>query len=307
MGSRIESVATASERGHLVGRGALHLIDAAAKLCLRRAHHSADELDILINAGLYKDLNAAEPALASIIQEDIGANPELTPLHGHGTFSFDVLNGGCGVITGMQIVDSFVGHGNARHGMVVAGDADPSHRTSHHFPFAPAGGAILLDHTDDDTGFRDFELRTFPEYASLFRVQLRWEPDAGMLHRGRNVVDVHEEPEFAGRCIALAVDVASQVLDRSGLHADDIGLLIGSQYPRTFAASVADRLGLPSPRVPAVSEPLAASHTAGPIAAMEAAIASGQLASTRHTLFVTAGAGITIGVALYEHTAPAHS
>jgi 3-oxoacyl-[acyl-carrier-protein] synthase-3 len=191
--------------------------------------------------------------------------------------------------------------------MVVAGDVDPSPRTSHHFPFAPAGGAVLLDHVDSDVGFRDFELRTFADYASMFRVQLRWEPDAGLLHRGRNVIDVHEEPAFAARCITLAVDVASQVLDRAGLCADDIGLLIGSQYPRTFAASVADRLGLPSPRVPTVADVLAASHTAGPIAAMEAAVASGQLASTRHTLFVTAGAGITIGVALYEHPAPAHS
>ena len=82
MGTRIESVATAHGRGRLLGRGALHLTDAPRRVP-RRAHHRADELDLLINAGLYKDLNAAEPALASIIQEDIGANPGSPPLRGH--------------------------------------------------------------------------------------------------------------------------------------------------------------------------------------------------------------------------------
>lgn len=301
MGTCIESVATARHRGHIVGRGSLHLSDAAATACLRRVHQSSDQLDLLVNAGLYKDRNTAEPALASIIQEDIGANPDSSVTSGHGTFSFDILNGGCGVVTAMQLVDAFVGPGNARHGMVVASDVDPSPRTSRHFPFSPAGGAVLLSHVAGDVGFRHFEMRTFPEHAGLFWVRLRWDPHGGLLRRGRNVIEVHEEPEFASRCIDLAVDVASGLLERVGLEADDIDLLIGSQYPRRFAEIVGNRLGLDATRVPSVPAQLAAAHTAGPIAALETAFDAGQFRRARHTLFVTAGAGITIGVALYRH------
>ena len=104
MGTRIEAAVAHHHRGRVFGRGALHLSDAAATECLARAGHRADELDLLINAGIYKDRNAAEPALASIIQEDIGANASSPPRIGcHGTFSFDVLDGGCGVTTAAQI------------------------------------------------------------------------------------------------------------------------------------------------------------------------------------------------------------
>lgn len=300
MGTRIEGVATAHGHGRRLRRGALHLTDVAAKACLQRAHHGADQLDLLINAGVYRNANAAEPALASIIQEDIGANPgtQVIPGH-HGTFAFDILNGGCGVLTAALLIDSFVGHGRARHGMIVAGDVDPSPSTSHHFAFSPAAGAILIGHTDDSSGFQRIELRTFSEHASLFEVLLRWEPHAGLLRRGRNVVEVHEDPSFASVCTELGAEVASTFLDRIGQRAADIDLLIASQYPRSFSLGVAQRLGIPAARVPVVSRELASAHTAGPIAALEAAVASGQFARARHTLFVTVGAGITVGVALY--------
>lgn len=302
MGTRIDAVATAHGHGWRLGRGALHLTDVAAKACLARAHHRPDELDLLLNVGIYKNANTAEPALASIIQQDIHANPQITRGH-HGTFSFDILNGGCGVLTAALLVDGFVGHGVARHSMIVAGDVNPSQGTSVHFPFSPAAGAMLIEHTDDSSGFEQIELRTFPEHASLFEVLLRWEPHAGWLRRGRNVVEVREDPSFASVCIERAASVTSAYLNRLGHHLDDIDLLIASQYPRTFAHGLARELGIPAARVPIVARELAATHTAGPIAALEAAFASGQFARARRTLFVTVGAGITVGVALYAPAA----
>jgi 3-oxoacyl-[acyl-carrier-protein] synthase-3 len=300
MGTRIEAVATAHGHGWWLGRGALHLTDVAAKTCLQRAHASADELDLLINTGLYRNGSAAEPALASIIQEDIGANPgtQITQGH-HGTFSFDIFNGGCGVLTAALLVDGFVGHGSARHGMIVAGDVDPSPSTTQNFPFSPAAGAMLVGHTDDSAGFQDIELRTFGEHASLFEVLLRWEPHAGLLRRGRNVIEVHEDPAFSLRCLDVATEVASAFLDRHGLGPRDVDLLIASQYPRTFPIDIAHRIGIPISRVPTVARELAAAHTTGPIAALDAAMTSGDFRRARRTLFVTVGAGITVGVALY--------
>lgn len=300
MGTRIESVATSIRHGRLPGRGALHLSDEAARRALRRAHHHAGELDILVNAGLYKDFNVAEPAFASIIQEDIGANPGHPPRPDHhGTFSFDVLNGGCGALTAAQVVDMFVGPGTARLGLVLAADADPSPRSSRGFPFAPVGGAMLLAHDDGDVGFRRFVTRTFPEDVALFEAAIRWDERAGFAHRGRNVLEVHEEPAFASRCVAHAIDVAATFLDEAGLRAVDVDVLIASQYPRRFGDEVARALGIPEDRVPQVPREMTAAHTAGPIASLEAAIASGRFAQARHALFVTAGAGITIGVAHY--------
>ena len=73
MGTIIEATATATADRP---PGALKLADAAARSCLERANRSADEVDLLINTGVYEDKSISEPAIASLIQEDIGANPE---------------------------------------------------------------------------------------------------------------------------------------------------------------------------------------------------------------------------------------
>ncbi|HTR55100.1 MAG TPA: 3-oxoacyl-[acyl-carrier-protein] synthase III C-terminal domain-containing protein [Kofleriaceae bacterium] len=293
--------------GHVFGRGALHLADAAARACLERARHPADELDLLVHVGVYKDFEIAEPALASIIQEDIDANLGSPPRLGHhGTFSFDVSNGGCGVITAAQLVDSFVADGGARRGMIVAADADPSPHTTQDFPFAPAGGALLISHVDDEGGFERFDTRTFPEHAGQFETQLRWEPHAGRTHRGRNVLELFEAPAFAATCIEAGTLVARELLAATETPAGSIDLLIASQYPPTFARELGRALGIADDRVPRVAPELARTHTAGPIAALEAAIASHRFAVARRVLFVTCGAGLTIGAALFR-TPPATS
>jgi len=302
MGTRIEAVATATRGGLSVLRGSLGLSDVAARTCLQRGARRADELDLLIHAGLYKPRNLAEPALASIIQEDIGANPGHPSTSGHhGTFSFDVINGGCGVLTALQLVDTFVGGNSAGLGMIVAADADPSPDTSRDFRFAPVGGAVLLGHDSGGRGFSRFDFRTFVEDRGLFEAAIRWHPGSGFLGRGKNVLVVREDSDFGPRCVARATEVVSEFLDREGLVPRDVDLLIANTMPRGFAHEVARGLGIPDDRVPRVRAGLLGAHTAGPLASLEASIASGRFATARHVLFVSAGAGITIGVGLYRN------
>lgn len=295
MGTRIEAAATSTRRGWLFGRGALHLADTAAHACLTRAHHDADEIDLLIHTGVYKDHNIAEPALAAIIQEDVDANPS-PQLGSHGTFSFDLNDGGGGFLTAASVADGFICGGVSRLSMIVTADADPSPRTSRGFPFAPAGGAVTL--VPGALGFERFVARTFPEDAGLFDSRLHWAPEAGL--HGRNVIEIVEAPAFAERCVEHAVEVVRDVLRDASLAPDRIDLLIASQYPASFGVQVARGIGIPIDRVPEVPHELHNTHTAGPIAALEAAIRGGRFSRARHVLFVTASAGIAIGVALYR-------
>jgi len=54
MGAQIEAVVTTRSRDGIFGKLALGLADDAAKACLRRAGREAHELDLLINAGIYR-------------------------------------------------------------------------------------------------------------------------------------------------------------------------------------------------------------------------------------------------------------
>lgn len=295
MGTCIEAAATATRRGWLFGRGALHLADAAAQACLERAHHDADEIDLLIHTGIYKDHNIAEPALAAIIQEDVHAN--VSPhLGGHGTFSFDLSDGASGFLTAASVADGFIAGHVARLSMIVAADADPSPRTSRGFPFAAAGGAVTL--VPGRLGFERFIQRTFAEDAGMFESRLHWAPETGL--HGRNVVEIVEAPQFAEHCVEHAAEVVREMLAEACLTPDKIDLLIASQYPTAFGAQVARAVGIPLGHVPEVPHDLQRAHTAGPIAALEAAIRAGRFSRARHVLFVTAGAGISISVAWYR-------
>ena len=156
-------------RGGWRGRhSALHLAVAAAKACLQGAGRDADDVDLLVNAGIYRDKNLGEPALAALIQEDVGANPEDPHDDTHGTFSFDITNGTCGVLSALQIVDGFLRSHTIHCALVVASDADPGHGMSEHFPFSPVGAALLCDWTDDACGLGRVHWAKIPDEGDNF-------------------------------------------------------------------------------------------------------------------------------------------
>ena len=96
MATRIESVAVVA--GTFLHHSARKLADHAVRDALAAAEIQPDDVDLLLNTGIFHDRLMGEPAMAALIQEDIGANPEDPHGEGHGTFSFDVANGSAGVL-----------------------------------------------------------------------------------------------------------------------------------------------------------------------------------------------------------------
>ena len=212
MGTIIEASATATAHHRPFAPGALKLADAAARSCLERASRTADELDLLVNAGVYHDKFMNEPALASLIQEDIGANPDRSPGADHGTFSFDISNGACGLLTGIQVVDGMLASGTIELGMVVASDMDPEPGVSEGFSFPAVGGAVLLSADDSRAGFTAFQFATYPEYAELFGSYVDWHKDARRgLHHGRNILTVEIAESYAARALECAESTAREL------------------------------------------------------------------------------------------------
>ena len=81
MGARIEAAAALTGHGRRKA-SARHLADAAARACLTNAGKEPGDVDLLINAGVYREDNMGEPALAALIQEDIGATWASRPSEG---------------------------------------------------------------------------------------------------------------------------------------------------------------------------------------------------------------------------------
>jgi 3-oxoacyl-[acyl-carrier-protein] synthase-3 len=298
MGTIIEASATATAHHRPFAAGALKVVDNAARLCLERADRTAAELDLLINAGVYHDKLLNEPALASLIQEDIGANPDLHTGAGHGTFSFDVSNGACGMLTGIHLVDGMLASRTIELGMVVASDTDPEPGVSQGFGFPAVGGAVLLSTDDSRMGFTAFQFATFPEYADLFQSYVDWHEDArrGLAHHGRNILTVEIAESYLPRALECAESTTRELAAAQGLDFGEVDLFIATASVPGFADGLARRLGVSAERVALPPEGVALAHTAAPALALESA----GLAAAKTALLASAGAGITVAVALYR-------
>ena len=288
MGTIIDQVSV-SHGGWRSRHSALHLAVTAAKHCLHEADCPPSDLDLLVNAGIYRDKNLGEPALAALIQEDIGANPEDPHPDAHGTFSFDISNGTCGALTGLQIIDGFLRSGAVKRAMIVASDADPGAGMSKHFPFAAAGSAILCSWTDDEVGLGQFHWANFPDDGESFRATVG-------LDDGRNVLHVDTAPTVNQQFAAAAAKVASDCLHQAGIAMWGVDLIVTAPANPEFRAALAGHLGIPEIRIAAIREDRV--HTAALGIGLEEHL--GNKPSGRTLLFVTAAAGITAGAVLYK-------
>ena len=240
MGTVIDRVDIAHSRWR-DRHSALHLAVTAAKDCLQRAGCDPDELDLVVNAGIYRDRNMGEPALAALIQDDIGANPEDPHPGAHGTFSFDIANGACGVLTALQIVDGFLRAHSIHRALVVASDADPGHGMSEHFPFSASGAALLCGWSDDDYGLsRVSWVNTDGEDAEAFSATVGF-ADA------RNRPAIHRvgrygranSPRPPRRRRGACLDAASCA------RLSAIDMIVAAPARPGFRAALGDRLGVP--------------------------------------------------------------
>lgn len=292
MGTVVEASAIAIP-GSDPAVGAVHLADAAARACMERAHRSPDDLQLLINAGVYLDRNISEPAIAALIQEDIDANVEPVPRGGPGTFSFDVRNGACGLLTGVELIHGLLASGTIDVGMVVATDADPGPGLTEGFGFPALGGAILLSADDMRPGFTGFQFATFPQYADLFRSTIAWTAEnVG----GRNVLTVEIADEYEARGLECAETTVRELAGAERLDLGDVRVLCATASTPGFGQALAERLGIAQARVASPPNGLGRAHTAGLAAALESVV----LPEAGTAVLVSVGAGITVAAAVYQ-------
>lgn len=307
MGSILEATGSARPRP---GRpeGSVALAARAAKSALREAGRSAGELGALVYTGVYRDGFTSEPAMAPFVQRRLGANPRMGA-GGPRTFSFDLTNGGCGLLQAAEILDGLLRSGRTECAMVVASDVDPSPRRSQGLDLAPAGAALCLGPGPEGAGFVAFRTVPFPEHADLAASRVRWReggPWPGF-RRTRYAVHREEAPGFAEACAACAAKAIESLLAAQGVTRVDLDLVLPSQTPRGFPRALGECLGMGAERIVDATGRGAPAHTAGPVLALRSPAARARWPHARHVLFVAVAAGVVVSLALYvrpEASAP---
>ncbi|KJY28104.1 hypothetical protein VR46_38345 [Streptomyces sp. NRRL S-444] len=156
MGMVIAAAHTAAHHG-TGPASAVELASRAARACLSQAQVSPSSVGVLINVGVYRESNTFEPALAALIQKEVGINLDYIadPAPAAG-FSFDLMNGACGVLNAVQLAQSLLDTGSAERVLITAADVHPGGdaRLDPDYPYADLAGAFLLQRSaDPDAGF----------------------------------------------------------------------------------------------------------------------------------------------------------
>lgn len=305
------TVITSAATSPLGGSGsAIGHAAAAGRDCLEQAGITAADIDVLINVGVYRDSNIVEPSVAALIQKSIGIR--LDYLHSpdkRAAFSFDLMNGACGILNAVQAADALLSTGGAHRVLVVSADThpstDPSRAGTAQFPYASTGAALLLEHTSDARGFGQVHHRTLPGgHGVNGYLPLR---DAGS--DGRNTIVVEREADVLDRMLDLAVASVRTALDAAGTPdaertpaAFDRTLLVTSQPSPEFAGRLAKRLGLASDAAITVEGVRGDPHTSALVHGYLQAQHTNRLAGHDRVLFVAVGAGPTSAASLYRLT-----
>ncbi|MFD3506373.1 hypothetical protein [Nocardia sp. NPDC058666] len=250
----------------------------AAGAALAAAGCVPEQVDALINVGIYRDANLVEPAVAALIQQAAGIGLDYrrgdVPC-----LSFDLMNGACGVVNAVGVAASLLADLPVGHVVVVSGDAG-----SGEVEFEPVGAAFVLENSADAVGFGGVHVSA---------------GDASPDSRGVTGASGHSSLTVEMRAgtaelVEHAAAAAREALAADGIDASSVVLLCGKPTS-DFAGELAAELGVGA----LVTDDFTGdAHTSALTAAFVSARDAGLI--DRPLLFVAADGGPTAAAVTYR-------
>jgi 3-oxoacyl-[acyl-carrier-protein] synthase-3 len=289
---RIESLGVSLPRRALLWRkGALSHAVTAGRACFAASRYVPNDVQVLVNTGVHRDQHVCEPAIAAYIQHRLRINVEF---QGPRTLSFDLLNGGAGMLNGLHVVSNLLQAGEIDVGMVVSSEANSDRRPDPSWVYPASGAAVLLDRSPaPDVGFGPFVFQTDERHAELFVSTVSLAVKHGRLLLRR-------QAELEGAYLAGAASAVDELLAGASLRREEIDLAVPAQISAGFLARLPAAIGLPVDRVLNLSATLADTHSTSVILALHRAVASGRLGPGKTALLLACGSGVTVGAAIYR-------
>ncbi|MFF0637126.1 hypothetical protein ACFYTS_32040 [Nocardia sp. NPDC004151] len=255
----------------------------AGRQALAAAEISADRVGLVINAGVFRDSNIAEPAVAALIQKrlEVGLEYETGRLP---AFSFDLLNGATGVLHALMTAHCFTGLGDVEYALIVAGDTHPTtERGREDFPYTASGAAILLRADGGAGGFG----RLYTTGNSGPLTPTAWADLEAAGTAGRGALTVRAATSDP---LDLAETILRECLSGEGLEPGDFAtgaaVLLAPAPVAGFRERVAYRVGVPSAAVAGIDPFAGDPYSAGPVHAYLSAAGQGMLDEARSVVFL---------------------
>jgi len=289
---RIESLGVSPPRQTLFRWGSVKHAVVAGKRCLGKSIYNPTDVRVLINAGVHRDGHTCEPAIAAYVQRGLGINVEF---QGRRTLAFDLVNGGAGMLNGLQVLASLLQAGQVQAGMVVSSEANSDRDPDPGYPYPASGAAVLLDLSPrSEVGFGSFAFDTRDEKSDLFTsiVSLKMKRGKLLMQRKAELEDAY---------LVGAAAAVEEVLAKDGLTREEIDLVVPAQISAGFLSRLPAAVGFPKERVADFTADLPDTHSTSVLLALQRALAAQPLNAGKKALLLAFGSGVTVGAATYHY------
>ncbi|HSQ34868.1 MAG TPA: 3-oxoacyl-[acyl-carrier-protein] synthase III C-terminal domain-containing protein [Candidatus Binatia bacterium] len=288
---RIESLGVSWPHRHWRRWGSVRHAVEAGRRCLKASQHREADIGLIIHAGVHRDLHICEPAMAVFVQHRLGINVEF---QGRGTLSFDLQNGGCGMLDAAQAASALLQDGETEAALVLAGEANPDRHPDPGSLFPASGAALLLDRSPwRDRGFGAFAFHTRDDYAD---VRTSWVS----LSEKRGRLIVRQRAELEDVYLSMVGAVVDDVLARDRSQREEIDLVVPAQISSVLLARLPAAIGFPADKVAAFPERLPDTLSTSLFLAFKLALDERKPLPGQKALLLAFGSGITVAAAVYR-------
>jgi 3-oxoacyl-[acyl-carrier-protein] synthase III len=292
MGTIINSLAIESSKG---GDEIVQLISNTAKSCLCCAGLGINSIGMLISTGVYSENHLKEPALATLVHKQLleknGLSKTFSEKLGE-LLSFDIHNGGGGIINAIQVIDGFMQSDEIENGLIVSGDVKPITGITNNYNLETSTAAILLSKNRDKKGFVKFKTESFSEFKNDFFSSTNWD-------NGSLVLINKQSHDYLKKTVNCVVKVIRRFFEEEHLSWNEIDFVCTSQSPKGFSFELKNRLNLKEKIIQLNEE--GEIYSSGLLFAVNQIFSSKEFSQAKNLLFVTVGAGITVSLAYYKN------
>lgn len=262
---------------------------AAARAALDAAGVEGPSIDLIVLATATPDQTF--PASATIVQQAIGAN---------GGIAFDVAAVCSGFLYAMGVANAMLTTGMARRALVIGAETfsrilDWEDRTTCVL-FGDGAGAVVLEARDSDAADAPGVLAT-RLHADGAHNQLLF-VDGGPSTTGTVGKLRMKGKEVFKHAVTNLADVLREVLEETGLTADQLDWVVPHQANQRILDGTARKLGLPAEKVVVTVDRHANTSAASVPLALDVAVRDGRIRPGQLVMLEAMGGGFTWGACL---------
>ncbi|WP_456396375.1 beta-ketoacyl-ACP synthase III [Desulfurobacterium sp.] len=242
---------------------------------------SADDVDLFLTATATPDMFF--PSTACTVQANLKNKKAL---------AFDISAACTGFIYGLYVADSVMRSKNLKKGVVIGAERfskilNWEDRTTC-ILFGDGAGAVVLEQSEEE-GILGFDIGADGSYGNLLYVESvgsNREPPYYLHMKGNEVFKV---------AVRTMTDSAKRVLEKTGVPADEISLLVPHQANVRIIDAVAKRLGIKNDKIFINLDKYGNTSAASIPIALDEAVKEGKVGKGDLVLMVAFGGGFTWG------------